>query len=297
MATLTKGKTFGATEEVTAAKLHQLVDSGTVSGIVNADIDAAAAIVDTKLSTINTAGKVDGGALTGFANIPSGAGYIPVANLSAITTTQISASAAILGTQLETKIDDTGKISGKAFTELADIPSGAGVIPVANGGTGQATAPLAINALLPDQATANGQFLTSNGSVASWGTVTSFAQAYATDTTSTSIIVSAPTERTYVGNTYTKKKEITSNGAGTVFISFSINRSGGNYSYGRIYINDVATGTERQNATAGYVAYTETITVAYGDKIQLYVKNDDAGSSVLCKDFKIYAFLMTINTD
>lgn len=49
--------------------------------IVNADIAAAAAIADTKLATIATAGKVDGAALTGFANIPSGAGNIPTANL------------------------------------------------------------------------------------------------------------------------------------------------------------------------------------------------------------------------
>jgi len=59
MATLTKGYTFGATEIVTNAKLHTLVDSGAVSGIVNADIDSAAAIADTKLDTIATPGKVD----------------------------------------------------------------------------------------------------------------------------------------------------------------------------------------------------------------------------------------------
>lgn len=50
MATVTKGKTFGTTEEVTAAKLHQLVDSATVTGIVNADIDASADIASSKLA-------------------------------------------------------------------------------------------------------------------------------------------------------------------------------------------------------------------------------------------------------
>lgn len=54
-------------------------------GILNADVNASAAIADSKLATISTAGKVDGAALTGFANIPSGAGEIPIANLSAIT--------------------------------------------------------------------------------------------------------------------------------------------------------------------------------------------------------------------
>lgn len=49
MATITKGKTFGATESVTATKLHNLVDNATISGIVNADIDAGAAIDSTKI--------------------------------------------------------------------------------------------------------------------------------------------------------------------------------------------------------------------------------------------------------
>ena len=58
MATLTKGKTFTNGETVTPQKLHELVDLGTVSGIVNADIAAGAAIADSKLAQITTAGKV-----------------------------------------------------------------------------------------------------------------------------------------------------------------------------------------------------------------------------------------------
>lgn len=49
MATLTRGKTFNSTEEVTNSKLHQLVDDATIAGIVNADIDASAGIVASKL--------------------------------------------------------------------------------------------------------------------------------------------------------------------------------------------------------------------------------------------------------
>ena len=63
MATVTKGYTFGSTELVTNTKLHTLVDDGTVTAIVNADIDAAAAIADTKLDTISTVNKVNGSAL------------------------------------------------------------------------------------------------------------------------------------------------------------------------------------------------------------------------------------------
>jgi len=67
MATITKGKTFTNGELVTPQKLHELVDLGTVSGIVNADISAIAAIADTKLAQITTAGKVLPAAVAGTA--------------------------------------------------------------------------------------------------------------------------------------------------------------------------------------------------------------------------------------
>jgi hypothetical protein len=57
-ATIEKGYTFGSTEQVTNTKLHLLVDNATISGIVNAEISNSAAIADTKLATISTAGKV-----------------------------------------------------------------------------------------------------------------------------------------------------------------------------------------------------------------------------------------------
>lgn len=49
-----------------------------------------------------------------------------------------------------------------------NVGSVTGTLAVANGGTGQTTASAAINALLPNQSAANGLYLTSNGSVASW---------------------------------------------------------------------------------------------------------------------------------
>ena len=52
MATLTKGKTFVSGEVVTPTKLHDMVDLATVTAIVNADIDAAAAIAAAKLASV-----------------------------------------------------------------------------------------------------------------------------------------------------------------------------------------------------------------------------------------------------
>lgn len=50
-------------------------------GITDTHINASAGIVDTKLAQITTAGKVSGAALTSLSSIPSGAGFIPTANL------------------------------------------------------------------------------------------------------------------------------------------------------------------------------------------------------------------------
>ena len=81
MANFTRGQTFGATEQVTNTKLHALVDSATISSIVNADIDASAAIVDTKLAAISSANKVSGSGLFNLSSIVSTAGMIPGINL------------------------------------------------------------------------------------------------------------------------------------------------------------------------------------------------------------------------
>lgn len=51
--------------------------------VLNADL--AGSISDSKLSTISTAGKVSGAALTSLSSTPSGAGIIPVANLGSGT--------------------------------------------------------------------------------------------------------------------------------------------------------------------------------------------------------------------
>lgn len=64
MALVTKGRTFVSGEVVTPTKLNTLVDSATVTQIVDADISATAAIADTKLATISTAGKVANSATT-----------------------------------------------------------------------------------------------------------------------------------------------------------------------------------------------------------------------------------------
>jgi hypothetical protein len=72
MATINTGYTFVSGEIVTPTKLNDAVNAAQVSGIVNANISATAGIVDTKLATIATPGKVDNTATTATtANVPS----------------------------------------------------------------------------------------------------------------------------------------------------------------------------------------------------------------------------------
>ena len=82
MATLSRGQTFGASETVTNTKLHNLVDLGSVTSIVDADCDANMGLQDTKIADITTGNKVRGTALGNLASIPSSAGVIPPANMA-----------------------------------------------------------------------------------------------------------------------------------------------------------------------------------------------------------------------
>lgn len=84
MATVTKGRTFVSGEVVTPTKLNTLVDSATVTQIVDADISASAAISDTKLATIATAGKVSGSAITS-GNISTSGNITTSGSVSAAT--------------------------------------------------------------------------------------------------------------------------------------------------------------------------------------------------------------------
>ena len=78
--TLTRGTTLP--DSSGKADFHALIDSATASltNVVNADIDAAAAIADSKLAQITTASKVSGAAVTLLTSVPSGAGVLPNIN-------------------------------------------------------------------------------------------------------------------------------------------------------------------------------------------------------------------------
>lgn len=128
MATLSRGQTFGATETVTNTKLHNLVDLGSISNIVAADISPSAGINDTQLADIVTGNKVRGTALGNLSSIPSGAGLIPPAN---IPFTSFPSLASIPNYALQ-PLTLASWVDGAAFRNLQSSPSLAGVLPYFN---------------------------------------------------------------------------------------------------------------------------------------------------------------------
>jgi len=129
MGTLGKGYTFGATEEVTAAKLHTLVDSGTVTGIVADDI------TDNTITAAKIQ-SVSGAAFTLLGSIPSGAGVIPAANLTSVA--QKGANSDITSiTGLTTPLDETLGGTGQTTFAQGDIlyASGANTLAKLAAGT------------------------------------------------------------------------------------------------------------------------------------------------------------------
>jgi hypothetical protein len=133
MATLSKGHTFSGGETVTAQKLNDLVDSATISNIVNADINGSAAIALTKLASI-TAGQVLLGnasnvptatAITGDVTVTSGG--VTAIGSGVIVDADISASAEIAVSKLADgaarqllQTDAAG--TGVEWTSNADLP-------------------------------------------------------------------------------------------------------------------------------------------------------------------------------
>jgi len=121
--TLTRGYSFGATEEVTAAKLHALIDDGTISGIT-ADDMTSGSITDDLISSVG------GNKFTNLANIPSGAGRIPAANLTDNTSSVISTAYPVGSIYLSTVSTNPATLLGIGTW----VAFGAGRMLLGNGG-------------------------------------------------------------------------------------------------------------------------------------------------------------------
>ena len=97
---------------------------------------------------------------------------------------------------------------------------------------------------------------------------------------------SADTERGGIITTYKSKKSIRVYKKGRVRVKFSIKEEAGGTTYGRIYIDGVAVGTERSNNTTTYIEFSEDIDVEVNSAVQLYIKNNTGYA--YAKNFRIY---------
>ena len=83
-----------------------------------------------------------------------------------------NATTTLVGTDTtDTLTNKTINGSSNTITNVSLTSGVTGTLPIANGGTGQTTASNAINALVPTQTSNSGKYLTTDGSVVSWGTV------------------------------------------------------------------------------------------------------------------------------
>jgi hypothetical protein len=189
----TGDQTISLTGDVTGSGNGSFVTSIAAGVIVDADINASAAIADTKLATISTASKVSNSATTATSSNTASAivarnasGNFSAGTITANLTGNVSGSSGSTtgNAATATALATARAINGVNFDGSAPITiTAAGstlsdTVPVAKGGTGQTTVNAAINALLPSQSGASGKNLQSNGTDVSWvaaggsGTVT-----------------------------------------------------------------------------------------------------------------------------
>ena len=88
------------------------------------------------------------------------------------------------------------------------------------------------------------------------------------------ILFSWTTASSLTSTTPVKTKSATVNVPGTYRINFQIKNQNGAISYGRIYKNGVAYGTQRATASGSYVSYTEDLAFNAGDEIAIYFWSD-----------------------
>ena len=172
--TITFGTTAITFVQISDASLYTagtgLTLTGTQFSITNTAVTAgsygSASAVPT--FTVNAQGQLTAASNTNIA-IASGA----VSGLAASATTDTTNADNITSGTLP-----TGRISGSytGLTGVGTLTAGtwnATTIGIAYGGTGQTTAENAINALLPSQTGNSGEYLTTNGTAASWAAVPS----------------------------------------------------------------------------------------------------------------------------
>lgn len=191
--------------------------------------------------------------------------------IGAHTTTKLTVPTTKLsGTILEAQIADLAVALGKLKSQTQGMLLYFGAAGVAS-------------LLSPGNA---GEFLSTGGA----GANPSWASPAASFATGSKLIASVDTPRSDPGTTPTKNYEWAIPGAGVINVGFEIKQNGGGGSHAaRVYVNGVAVGTNRTGSGTTYVAYTEDITVAQDDLLQVYLTGPGGGLSILCQNVRLKA--------
>lgn len=143
-----------------------------VATLVNADVSATAAIAWSKMAALteahilvgNASGVAVDVAVSGDITI-SNAGVVAIAS-GVIVNDDINASAGIARSKFA-----VGTASHVLINDGSGVMSSEATLAISRGGTGQATAQAAIDALLPSQTGNSGKYLTTDGTNCSWASV------------------------------------------------------------------------------------------------------------------------------
>lgn len=272
---MSRGVSYGATETITNTKLHNLVDLGSVTNIVDADISASANIASSKLADITTGNKVRGTALGNLASIPSGSGLIPIANLPVLGSSMVSLvsipNASLLPLTLTSWVD------GAAMRNIQSMPSLAGQLAWYS----------VVSSL------ASGASVKFDGTSKFIGALSG--TDYAAGDYLNSVSAQATTARAIDNLSYTKKKEIVLARGGTLRIKFDLTFSSGPAGLrGRVYRNGSAVGTEQNIGTYTTTTFSEDIGGwVTGDLCQLYTYRVDSSDSGTVSNFILNSLIPT----
>jgi hypothetical protein len=178
--------------------------------------------------------------------------------------------------------------SGTGLTALSADNVTSGTLAVARGGTGQTTATTAFNALAPAQTGNAGKYLTTNGTAASWGTVTAptiptFALAQGTPVTTgankTNVLI-VP-----LAGTITRAWAAAKTGPTGADLVFDINLNGTT-----IWSTQANRLKITAGSTTGNTTTFDTAVVSAGD--QLTIDVDQVGSTIAGQDITVSLLIL-----
>jgi len=105
---------------------------------------------------------------------------------------------------------------------------------------------------------------------------------------SDTLVASNDSVGTTGSTSYVKVKTTLIRVGGGIRVKFSMKSRNGDTVTGRIYVNDVAIGTEQSQTSTSYIEYSQDITIKPFDSVQIYTKVGGGGNDSYISDFRIY---------